>query len=288
MDKRIVALIIAAIAIVGAGVAALLLTGGEEKKTDPDHVIASGDRVSVNYTGSYYGYVGDQNAAVFDTSYRTIAEDGSVFKSCDFSKRSEYEPLEFVVDDGKLLKKFNDAVVGHRVGDLVRVGLSAEEGYVAGVESGTLPTGGSTMPRSYYTTASIFGSLYRGVELAKDVPVRFTTSYGWPGTATLYENGIVTMVYDPAVGESYKVFDNSRTSAFYHVTSVGDDSISFDIEVRNPVHVDGKSIQMVRMEMGTKVLYITGIDGDGLHYKTGGERFNQPLYFEIEIVSVNS
>ena len=117
MDKRIVALIIAAIAIVGAGVAALLLTGGEEKKTDPDHVIASGDRVSVNYTGSYYGYVGDQNAAVFDTSYRTIAEDGSVFKSCDFSKRSEYEPLEFVVDDGKLLKKFNDAVVGHRVGD---------------------------------------------------------------------------------------------------------------------------------------------------------------------------
>ncbi len=288
MNKRFLALAVAAVAVVAIIAAAVLLMNGGEKHTDPSHTIVSGDKVSVDYIGTYYAYYGEANCAVFDTSIQSVAEDESAFKSCDYSKRPAYSPLEFEVDDGKLLKKFNDAVVGHKAGDVVRTYLTAEEGYVAPVESGTLSVSGNSLSRSYHTTSSVFSSLYGDVKLVPNVPAELTTTGGWPGIATLYDDNMVTLLLTPVAGETYKAFDNGKTTAYYVVTAVEDDSITFDIDVRNPVYVDGNSIQMVKLDMVKKADYITGIDGSSLQYKTGGERYNQPLYFEIRIVSVNA
>ena len=288
MNKRFLALAVAAVAVVAIAAAAVLLMNGGEKHNDPSHTIASGDKVSVDYIGTYYAYYGEAYSAVFDTSIQSVAEDESAFKSNDYSKRPAYSPLEFEVDDGKLLKKFNDAVVGHKAGDVVRAYLTAEEGYSAPVESGTLPVAGNRLARSYYTTSSVFSSIYGDVKLVPNVPMEFTTTGGWPGIATLYDDNMVTLLLVPAAGETYKAFDNGKTTAYYAVTAVEDDSVVFDIDIRNPVYVDGRSIQMVKLDMVTKSAYVTGIDGSGLQYKTGGERYNQPLFFEIRIVSVNA
>lgn len=65
---------------------------------------ADGDKVKVHYTGT----LGD--GTVFDSS-------------------REREPLEFTLGDGKLIKGFNQAVVGLGTGDSRDVTISAEEAY---------------------------------------------------------------------------------------------------------------------------------------------------------------
>jgi len=292
MDKKIVVVAVVAAVAVVAIAAALLLTGGGSSTDDAKYKIVSGDSVSVNYTGTFYSYYGEENAAVFDTSYESVANDPNAFKANDYTPRTTYSTLNFVVDDGTLLKKFNDAVIGHSVGDIVKVNLTAEEGYAAEVETGTIPMNGNIMSNVYYTVATYFKYIYPEVELVAGTPVNYTTSYGWPGIATLIEGDsqaipVVKMEYLPVEGESYKVYDNGKTSVYYNVKEIGDINITYDVKIVNPVHLDGNSIQMLKLEMGSRFVYITGLEGDNMLYKTGKETNNEPLYFQIEIVSVN-
>ncbi len=290
MDKNTVTIIAVIVMVAAVAIAAaVLLMPKDNSGHDVDkEKVVSGDTVSVNYVGTFYDYNGGENAAVFDTSYQYIAEDATVFKSNDYTPRSEYNTLDFKVGDGTVLKKFNDAVIGHSVGETVKVYLTAEEGYVAALETGTVTQEGNVMSSGYLTTSSYFAYVYPGVSLIAGTPVSYTTSYGWPGTATLSEDGtLVTMQYLPTEGKSYKVYDNTRTTVYYKVTDVGE-TITYDIDIRNPVYLDETSIQMIKLEMGSRFVYITDIDDDGLHYKTGGrEVSNEPLYFQIEIVSIN-
>ncbi len=288
MDKKIVTIVVVAAALIAAVVAVGLLLHDHDGNDDK-HKIVSGDSVSVNYTGTFYAYYGEENAAVFDTSYETVAKDPAVLKANDFSVRPSYSTLDFVVDDGTLLKKFNDAVVGHYVGDIVKVYLSAEEGYVAAMETGTLPMQGNVMSNLFYTTTSYFKYIYPDVQLVAGTAVDYTTKCGWPGKATLSEDGTnVRMDYLPAEGQSYKAYDNTRTTVFYKVTEVDASTITYDIEVHNPVYLSGTSIQMLKLDMGSRNLYITGLEDGQMSYKYGKETYNEPLYFQIEIVSANA
>jgi FKBP-type peptidyl-prolyl cis-trans isomerase 2 len=68
-------------------------------------VIKKGDKVKVEYVGSL--------------------EDGTVF---DSSKNHD-SPLEFIVGAGQLIKGFDDAVVGMKVGDEKEISLPPDEAY---------------------------------------------------------------------------------------------------------------------------------------------------------------
>ena len=67
-----------------------------------------GDKVKVHYSGHLL------DGTEFDNS-RT--------------RNEGVEPIEFTIGDGKLLKGFNDAVVGLEVGEKVKVTLKEEEAY---------------------------------------------------------------------------------------------------------------------------------------------------------------
>jgi peptidylprolyl isomerase len=67
--------------------------------------LKEGDKVKVHYVGTL--------------------KDGEVFDN----SRDRKEPLEFAIDDGKLLKGFNEAVKNLDVGDKVEINLKAEEAY---------------------------------------------------------------------------------------------------------------------------------------------------------------
>ena len=69
-------------------------------------VVQTGSKVAVHYTGTL--------------------EDGSVF---DTSRQEGREPLGFVVGQGQVLAGFENALLGHKVGEKVTVTLPPEEAY---------------------------------------------------------------------------------------------------------------------------------------------------------------
>ena len=65
-----------------------------------------------------------------------------------------------------------------------------------------------------------------------------------------------------------------------------EETMTFDLIIDNPVQVDSSgSIQMIKLELEQDI-YITAIHGDDIVYKTGSERMNQPLYFEITLTKI--
>ena len=86
--------------------------------------LKEGDKVRVHYIGTL--------------------KDGDIFDN----SRDRKEPLEFAIDDGKLLKGFNEAVKKLDVGDKVEINLKPEEAYgpyideaVVSVEKKEFPEG---------------------------------------------------------------------------------------------------------------------------------------------------
>ena len=289
MDKKIVTIVVVAAALIAVVVAVGLLLQDHGGANEDKHKIVSGDRVSVNYTETLYAYYGEENAAVFDTSYETVAKDPTVLKANDFSVKPPYSTLDFVVDNKNSLKIFKEAVDGHYAGDIVKVRQAAEEGDSATFETGTLPLKGNIMSNVFPVVASQFKNMHPEVKLEAKTPVDFTASCGWPGKATLSEDGTeVMMEYLPIKGQSYKAYDNTRTTVYYKVTDVGESTIMYDIEIHDPVYLDGTSIQMLKLDMGSRNVYITALEDDHMSYKFGKEAYGQPLYYLIEIVSVNA
>ena len=68
-------------------------------------VVKKGDTVKVNYTGTL--------------------EDGTIFDSSD----NHGAPLEFVVGEGQIIKGFDDAVVGMKIGEEKEIKIPPEEAY---------------------------------------------------------------------------------------------------------------------------------------------------------------
>ena len=246
---------------------------------------AYGDEVEVSYTGSFYAYVGEDKAVVFDTSYSSIGNDDDISKANSFTKTS-YSNLTFTIGKGKMLQGFEEAVVGHKVGDTIKVKIDAGEGYI-GPETTKSITGGyenlsATMPKA------AFDKLYEDVKLTTGVTVTFTTVYGWEATATYSGNDVV--IYNmPVVGETYEYIGNEDSQygdVKFKVTSI-DDQIKFEYVFENtvPVGTNG-DIQMIEIDFGTETWYVSNISGGEFTYKSS-EKDNIDLYFEIVLESIN-
>lgn len=246
---------------------------------------AYGDEVVVNYTGSYYAYVGEDNAVVFDTSLSSIGNDDDISKANSFTKTS-YEPLTFTIGKGSMIKGFEEAVVGHKVGDTFTVLIPAGEGYV-GYESKIALNAGSVGQVQEIPSAA-FKAAYEDVKLVAGATVTFTTVYGWEATAIQSNNTVV--VYNmPEAGKTYKYVgneDNEFGDVKFKVNSVGDD-IKFDYQFENTKSVgsDG-DIEMIEMNLVTEKLYVSNVSGGYFTCETQ-EKNNIDLYFEITLESIN-
>jgi len=78
---------------------------------------AKGDTVAVDYVGTL------DDGTVFDTSIKADAQKAGL------PLRPSYEPLEFAVGAGQMIKGFDDAVVGMKVGDEKKVHLQPADAY---------------------------------------------------------------------------------------------------------------------------------------------------------------
>ena len=270
--------LIAAIIAVGAFI-------NNEYLADNSDVISNGDKVSVNYTGTFYDEFGQEKAVVFDTSFSNVANDDNIAKSNDFTKKSSYSPLSFTVGSGSMLAAFEKSVIGKKVGDVYDIELKVSEGYVGADTRGTLDVDDNTMEASFEMPKAEFTSAYSDVTLKEGVMVPFKTKYSWDGVATLVGNSVLVS-YLPE-NTSYEVYSEGDTKVTYIVTSVEDNVIHYVIQIDNPVYVSGSEIQMIKLDLGFKTIYITSIDNGVIEYKEGKETTNQVLFFHIEIVSIN-
>lgn len=77
-----------------------------------------GDNVSVDYTGNTV------DGKVFDTSIESVARQNNIYNPQEI-----YQPLNFTVGKGQIIKGFDDGIIGMKVGDKKTLTISPELGY---------------------------------------------------------------------------------------------------------------------------------------------------------------
>ncbi|HEY9206012.1 MAG TPA: FKBP-type peptidyl-prolyl cis-trans isomerase [Candidatus Methanoperedens sp.] len=90
---------------------AILLSGCVGQKT-----VKNGDNVTVDYTGSL------ENGKVFDTSFKGVGEQNGIIKP-------DYQPLKFTVGKGRVIKGFDEGIVGMKVGDSKTLVITPDKAY---------------------------------------------------------------------------------------------------------------------------------------------------------------
>lgn len=282
--------ILAALSVVGVYI-------DEHYLTEDTTKAAYGDTVTVNYTGTYYAYYGEDNAVVFDTSYSSIGNNEQIIKSNSFN-RTSYGTIDVTIGDGEYLKAFEEAIVGHKAGDTVRVEIP--NGYPAASEPVESALTGLTMGVTEEMTLSQFESVY-DYDLDGNMAT-IKTVYGWDAMAYLDSaSSTVVLIHMPAIGQQYTYALPTETgeeadeaahsfgTVTYTVTDINEDGIVYDMAFSDYTTVNAETgeIQMIELDFGNETWYVTNVNSDGFTYKTCEERNNITLYFEIEIVSIN-
>ncbi|MCK5343896.1 MAG: FKBP-type peptidyl-prolyl cis-trans isomerase [Candidatus Heimdallarchaeota archaeon] len=95
------------------------------------NIAKNGDKVRVHYLGKFPG------GKVFDTSLEKEA-----IKAGIYNRSHDYKPLEVTLGSGKVIKGFNDAIVGMKPGEEKTVTLPPEQAYG---KKGSNPMSGKTL-----------------------------------------------------------------------------------------------------------------------------------------------
>jgi FKBP-type peptidyl-prolyl cis-trans isomerase 2 len=245
-----------------------------------------GDTVVVGYIGTYYAYYGEDNAVVFDTTYSSVGNNDDVAKSNSFN-RTSYSDYTVNVGSGSSLAGFEDALIGHKVGDTVKVMIPKGEGYNSSVPIMKLLSGSVDVVD--VMTKAQYEALYGTAPVAGESK-EITTVYGWSAFAALGSNGTVTVNSVVAGLASEYIYDEDSPLKIVNVQNVGD-VITFDYQLIDGEYkvVDAATgeIQMIELNLNGSTVYITNYLNGEISYKTVGESYNIDLYYEIKIVSIN-
>ena len=252
-----------------------------------DTTASTGDTVTVDYVGTYYGKYGSEYAVVFDTNISSIGDDDDIQKSNDYTEKTSYSGLSFKIGNNTMLEEFENAVIGHKVGETFDVAIKPNQGYVGPNTNGIMLTTNNKVSTVQYMSKTNFTELYPNVTLEDNQVVTFESKYGFDAQAMYTDStNTVIITYMPVVGEPYEVYKEGDTAVSFVVKSVEEGNVTFDIIIDNPVIVNSSGdIQMIKLELEQDI-YITAIHGDEIEYKTGSERMNEPLYFQIKLTKI--
>ena len=275
-----------------ACVAVLGVYAIDHLSSSEDRVAAYGDSVTVDYTGTYYDYIGGSSALLFDTSKKSVAEDDSVAKSSDFTAKSSYSPLDITIGSGGALEMFENAIVGHKVGDKFKVMIPSDQAYVGADTTKTASLSGFTVPVTQIMPATAFESLYIGKKIAYSGTL-FTTVYGWESMASLSSTDNMVIINNmPVAGQTYTFSpagaapEDGKEKLTFKVTSISGNNIVCDLSFKNYTTVSGDTIQMESFDFGTEKWYVTEVGSQTFTFKISDRgTVNEDLYFEIELKS---
>jgi FKBP-type peptidyl-prolyl cis-trans isomerase 2 len=166
----------------------------------------SGDNVSVDYIVMY------ENGTIFDTSIASVAQSAGIYAPEERS--NGYTPSYFVIGSEGILKGFNDAVIGMKVGETKNVTLQPADAYgnydPAGIQPANMSEVQSYLSEVYGTNETpyvnqtfLLYSIY-GVQQVRVDSIQIN--------ATDYNNSQVYIDYnDPMAGKVLKFSITLRT-----------------------------------------------------------------------------
>ena len=194
--------------IVAIAVIAGILVGGfyliyvkQPPHASAQRRIEPGDIVTVDYTGSF----GD-TGRIFDTSLRRVAVDNVTYpKAVSFTWRAQWNSLSIApVGGGKVIKGFDEGIIGLAVGDSKRIVVPPEKGYgspdPAKVFERPLL---QEIPARVVMNETAFADKY-GTSAVDGLIVK-DPFWSWEVRVSL-SNNIVTIINSPAIGERLRPY----------------------------------------------------------------------------------
>jgi peptidylprolyl isomerase len=95
-----------------------ILFGSGCTDSGESRVVKTGNIVTVDYTGKL------EDGTVFDTSIEETAKEAGIY-----TEQRNYVPISFTVGAGQMIKGFDNAVIGMKVGEEKTVTIPPEEAY---------------------------------------------------------------------------------------------------------------------------------------------------------------
>lgn len=268
--------------LIVTGVTVYGIVSGENNESTAQY----GSKVTVDYTGSYFTYYDETGASIFDTSYSSIGTSDDYKKSFEFNSDKTYESLTFSIGEGKFLADFENALIGHKPGDTIKVKIPNGEGYgsLDDTNTSTESRTGIVTEKNIKLTTDDYKKLFDVTDVPSSIPTTVLSPYGWDATVSLGSDGMVSVGYEPKsdLTTEYSVCEGLKTK----VTSIGA-NITFEYIIDGGAF--DENAKMLRAIMDGSIVYIIAFDGDNtMTYKTADEKTGIDLYFVIKFVEYSS
>ncbi|MCL2786872.1 MAG: FKBP-type peptidyl-prolyl cis-trans isomerase [Methanomassiliicoccaceae archaeon] len=244
-----------------------------------------GDRVKVDYVGSYYDWYDGEGAVVFDTSLWSVANDDDIAKSYEFTKREErqYVPFNVTIGSAGALKDFENAIIGLSPGDTARIEIPNAYGVLDPSNIKKWDRSGMELDKVQKMLLDEFrltfglGTVYPGKYTELQHP------YGWTCTATVGSDGFAYVEHHVASGKTYPVGDGDARMT----VAVSDGSVSskFAMEFDFKEEFDGNgNLKLIQFMFEGSKYYVIDADVDFFYTKNLAEREGITLFFVITFV----
>ena len=293
----LVVLLIASVAVLGVFINDNYISKSKE-------TIEYGDSIELNYTGSLYAYYNDKSTytpVIFDTSVESIGKDTDNAFIASFNKTS-YATSTIKLDSatsgsGDFLKAFEDACVGHKVGDTFSFKIDKADAYKTGIAC-TKTTASMSVDNNFKMTVDAYNKLFNdnltSIPTAsfdkKDVNGLLAQVVSTDGGKT------ATVVYKMDAGVDYTIYEKAGLGkVVFNATSVGS-TIAYTLTISEQKEIADQTaygttiqaIEMISLNLFGQYYNIVGYDGTTIAYNTGSTTnaaiSDMDLYFVVTIV----
>lgn len=291
-----VVLLIACVAVLGVFINDNYINKNKE-------TIEYGDSIELNYTGSLYAYYNDKSSytpVIFDTSVESVGKDTNNTFLASFSK-DKYEIATIKVDSatsgsGDFLKAFEDACIGHKVGDTFSFKIDKADAYKTGKACDTDTVTDKVIANSKLISISQYNKLFNNTEISVDATKDLTDVSGLPATVTGVD-GMVCVNYTLTPGQEYTVYEKAGVGKVtLNASAVSASSITYtltfvekkDIADQKAYGTEIQAIEMISMNLFGQYYNIVGYDGTNIAYNSASSTndaiSDMDLYFVVTIV----
>ena len=291
-----VVLLIACVAVLG-----VFINDNYINKTK--ETIEYGDSIELNYTGSLYAYYNDKSSytpVIFDTSVEGVGKDTNNTFLASFSK-DKYEIATIKVDSatsgsGDFLKAFEDACIGHKVGDTFSFKIDKADAYKTGKACDTDTVTDKVIANSKLISISQYNNLFNNTETSVDATKNLTDVSGLPATVTGVD-GKVCVNYTLTPGQEYTIYEKAGVGKVtLNASAVSASSITYtltfvekkDIADQKAYGTEIQAIEMISMNLFGQYYNIVGYDGTNIAYNSASSTSDaisdMDLYFVVTIV----
>ena len=293
----LVVLLIASVAVLGVFINDNYISKNKE-------TVEYGDSIELNYTGSLYAYYNDKSTytpVIFDTSVESVGKDTGNAFIASFNKTS-YATSTIKLDSatsgsGDFLKAFEDACVGHKVGDTFSFKIDKNDAYKTGIACMTDTVTDKTITNSKVMTIAEYNKLFDNSDTEVVGSKNLTDVSGLPATVTGVSGNMVSVNYTMAVGQDYTVYEKAGIGKVtINASSVSASSITYtltfvekkDVTDQKAYGTEIQAIEMISMNLFGQYYNIVGYDGTNIAYNTGSTTnaaiSDMDLYFVVTIV----